>query len=197
VRAIFVLFVLARAAAADCDQPRCLAIRLHVVPDTRSEFLDDELAGANRRFALIDIGWHVDSIDEVPASFAHVETRAQRDAIAAGRLGGAGVDVFVVDQLDDIDEPGRIYGVTWHRRDGQKYAIVSAEALERTLAHELGHVFGLQHSSYDSIMNPDLPASRERMFAPEELAILRRRLRSISKLGERRARSSAEGGAQY
>lgn len=176
MRAIFVLLVLARAAAADCDQPQCFAIRLHVVPNTRSEFLDDELAGANRRFALIDVGWHVDSIDEVPASFAHVETRAQRDAIAAGRLGAAGVDVFVVDQLDDIDEPGRIYGVTWHRHDGKKYAIVSAEALERTLAHELGHVFGLQHSSYDSIMNPDLPASRERMFAPEELAILRRRL---------------------
>jgi hypothetical protein len=173
VRAILVLMLVARSAAADCDAARCFAIRLHVVPSTRSEFLDDELAGANRRFALLDVGWQVDSTDELPAAFAHVETRAQRDAIAAGRLGalGRGVDVFVVDQLDDIDEPGRIYGVTWHR-----YVIVSAEALERTLAHELGHVFGLHHSSYDSIMNPDLPPSRERMFAPEELATLRRRL---------------------
>jgi hypothetical protein len=176
VRAIFILILLARAAAADG-----FAIRLHVVPGTQHEFLDDELAGANRRFAAVDVGWHVDSIDELPAAFAHVETRAQRDAVAAGRLGGAGIDVFVVDQLDDIDEPGRIYGVTWHH-----YVIVSAEALERTLAHELGHVFGLHHSSYDSIMNPDLPPSRERMFAPEELATLRRR---ISKLGERRAQS--------
>jgi hypothetical protein len=167
VRAILVVMLLASSAAADG-----FAIRLHVVPGTRGEFLDDELAGANRRFASIDVGWRVDSIDDVPATFAHVQTRAQRDAIAKGRLGDAGqaIDVFVVDQLDDIDEPGRIYGVTWHR-----YVIVSAEALERTLAHELGHVFGLHHSSYDSIMNPDLPPSSERMFAPEELAILRRR----------------------
>jgi hypothetical protein len=174
VRAVFALLLVARSAAADCDAAQCLPIRLHIVSSTRSEFLDDELAGANRRFALLDVGWQVDSIDAVPASFAHVETRAQRDAIAAGRLGGPGVDVFIVDQLDDIDEPGRIYGVTWHH-----YVIVSAEALERTLAHELGHVFGLHHSTYESIMNPDLAPSRERTFAAEEVAAMRRRLRVL------------------
>jgi hypothetical protein len=87
--------------------------------------------------------------------------------------------VFVVGQLDDVDEEGAIaYGVTWHgRKDDRKYLIVSAQALERTLAHELGHFFGLPHSSYAiSIMNKSdrkEPPVDQRTFADEEIDAMR------------------------
>ncbi len=170
-------------AAPSCEPTRvhCFAIRLHVVDDNgfvaTPAWLATELAGVNRRFALLDVGFQIAQVDALPAAFAHVENREQRDAIAGDRLGVSAVDVFVVAKLDNIDEAGSIYGVAWHRPDDDRtYAIVSTEALERTLAHELGHLFGLSHSSYVSIMNPDLPPLDDRTFADEEVATMRHRL---------------------
>jgi len=95
------------------------------------------------------------------------------------------VHVFVTGQLDDIDTPGAVaYGVTWRRGD-TKYVILSTQAWERTLAHELGHVFGLPHSTHPiSIMNKTPrtePPPEERRFADEELAAMKRRLAQIVK----------------
>ena len=68
--------------------------------------------------------------------------------------------------------------MTWHaRNDDRKYVIVSAQALERTLAHELGHFFGLPHSAYAiSIMNKSErkdPPIEQRTFADEEIAAMK------------------------
>jgi hypothetical protein len=68
--------------------------------------------------------------------------------------------------------------VTWRLpKDRRKYIIVSIQALERTLAHELGHFFGLPHSTYAvSIMNKTErtePPVDQRTFADEEIAAMR------------------------
>ena len=95
------------------------------------------------------------------------------------------IHVFVVGRLADVDEDGAIaYGVTWHTSDDdRKYVIVSAQALERTLAHELGHFFGLPHSSYAiSIMNKSdraEPPVEQRTFADEEIAAMRPALKRL------------------
>jgi len=115
----------------------------------------------------------------------HIETRADRDELATDRLGGKLIHVFVVGQLDDVDDDGRIaYGVTWHTsHDDRRYVIVSAQALPRTLAHELGHFFGLPHSSYAiSIMNKSdrkEPPAEQRTFADEEISAMRPVLRRL------------------
>ena len=104
-------------------------------------------------------------------------TQADRDALfTRGQTQGT-IHVFVTAKLDDIDNPGEIiYGVTWHAHDAT-YIVVSGMAWERTLAHELGHYFGLPHSTYAiSIMNKtprEEPPIADRRFSDEELAKLR------------------------
>jgi hypothetical protein len=175
-----------RHAAPACDHERahCFGIQLHIAADehglvTTPEWLAAQLLTANRHFARLDVGFQLAGVDELPASAVHIQTRRDRDDLATDRLGGKLIHVFVVGQLDDVDEEGAIaYGVTWHgRKDDRKYLIVSAQALERTLAHELGHFFGLPHSSYAiSIMNKSdrkEPPVDQRTFADEEIEAMR------------------------
>ncbi len=177
--------------APSCDRTRahCFGIQLHVAGDERGlvaspEWIATQLAVANRHFERLGIGFDVAGIDALPASAVHIETRGDRDALGE-QLAGRMIHVFVVGKLDDVDEEGQIaYGVTWHtRRDDRKYVIVSAQALERTLAHELGHFFGLPHSTYSiSIMNKSdraEPPLDQRTFADEEIEAMRPALKRL------------------
>ena len=181
-------------AAPTCaaDRAHCFGIALHVAGDggavVAPDWLAAQLAGANRHFAPLDVGFQLASVDALPASAVRIATRAERSALATGRVRGKVIDVFVVGQLDDVDHDGRtIRGVTWRARNDRKFVILASDALERTLAHELGHVFGLPHSTYPiSIMNKterDEPPMAERTFAGEEIAAMRPALRRLLRDG--------------
>jgi len=172
------------APACDASRAHCFTIQLHVVEGATDglvatpDWIAARLAAADQLFESLDVGFQVAGIDTVPASTAHVVTRADRDAIGKSRLAGTSIHVFVVGQLDDIDQPGKeIRGVTWHAHDRTYILISAARAPERTLAHELGHFFGLPHSTYAiSIMNKtprEEPPPEARRFADEELDALR------------------------
>jgi hypothetical protein len=173
-------------AVPSCDKARahCFALHVHVAGDDHglvatASWLTAQLAGANRHFTLLDVGFQLAAVDTLPASAMHIESRADRNAVAEDRLGGRLIHVFVVGQLDDVDVEGETrYGVVWRRpKDPRRYIILSVQALERTLAHELGHFFGLPHSTYAvSIMNKTErtePPVDQRTFASEEIAAMR------------------------
>src|SRR5688572_26848696 len=113
-----------------------IQIQFHVVADgngkiANQEWLDTQVAAANRHFAPLEVGFEIAGIDELPASAIHLETRADRNALAHGRLKGKLIHVFIVGQLDDVDTEGAIaYGVTWRLpKDSRRYIIISVQAL--------------------------------------------------------------------
>ncbi len=187
MRAPALLLLLLLGAAP--PREHVFGIQLHIASDAHGrvvsdDFIADQLAGANKHFEPLGGGVEIVGTDALPPSAVRIETRADRDALASD-LGGKLIHVFVVGQLDDVDDDSRIdFGVTWHaKHDDRRYVIVAAQALPRTLAHELGHFFGLPHSSYAiSIMNKTErkePPADQRTFADEEIAAMRPVLRRL------------------
>jgi hypothetical protein len=171
-------------AAPRCDASRahCFGLNLHVAVDDHgsvasAEWVATQLTTANRDFEALDVGFELARLDALPDSDAHVESRRHRDLLGRA-VHGAQIDVFVVDQLDDIDRDGIIYGVTWRSpRTDHKFLVISARAWQRTLAHELGHFFGLPHSTQaGSLMNTaqaaDTPVDQQ-VFTENEVAAMR------------------------
>lgn len=167
--------------ACDIERAHCIGIQLHVAAGTSAQagWVAVQLATANRHLAPLGVGFQVVGADGLPASFARIASRAQRDAVSKGRLRGTVLHVFLTGKLDDVDQPGEILrGVTWHVRGAdRKYVILSTGAPDLVLAHELGHVFGLPHSTYAiSIMNKTRraePPLEQRTFTDEEIAAMR------------------------
>jgi hypothetical protein len=176
MRALAILVLLAATAHAD---PVTFEISMHVVKDAQPP---DFVTVANKHFAAVDVAFEVTAQDELAVS--HIVTRADRDALAK-LVTDNKLHVFVIQKLENVDDPKvPVHGVTW-RADGKKYVIIAADSPDRVLAHELGHVFGLPHSTYAiSIMNKtkrDQPPIEDRRFSDEELARIRPVAKKLAK----------------
>jgi hypothetical protein len=182
--------LIATAPACDAARATCIGLRLHVPitdagPIAQADWVARQLASANKHFEPLDVGFQIVGIEPLPASADRVEDKLERQSFAP-LIKGRVIDIFVTGYLDDIDKPdAMIYGVTWWTTGDRKYIILSTQAWERTLAHELGHVFGLPHSKFAiSIMNKtprEEPPIEERTFHDKELAKMKPRLRELIK----------------
>ena len=180
--------VTANVPACDTARATCIGIRLHVPvtdagPIAAAAWVERQLAAANQHFEALDVAFQIVGVEPLPATAERVEDRAERSAFGA-RMKGRVIDVFITGHLDDIDKPGAMaYGVTWRPGGDRKLIIVSTQAREHTLAHELGHLFGLPHSKHAvSIMNKtprDEPPVEDRTFHENEVVKMKARLRGL------------------
>jgi len=130
-------------------------------PIASDEWLTTELAAAQGLFAPFGVRFARTPGAPLESTLAHMETRADRDALATHAAKHV-VDVFVVDSLRDVDDTTQMRrGVHWHAPSGAHYVILVASAPPTVLAHELGHYFGNPHTRVvDNVM------SYERTGAP-------------------------------
>lgn len=182
---------------------RCVGIHVFVAADAAGTVVDAAwLAGqvteAQRRFAPIEVSFEVRAASALRPGEGAVVSRRDRDRLGAGRYDEALIQVFVVGSLANVDEPGEIRGVHWRDREdrSRRWIILSKIAGRLVLTHELGHYFGLPHSSLPaSVMNKTEGIERpldERVFHARELKKMRGRLKAS--LGALRLRSvTAEG----
>ena len=191
------------AAAPKCAEGRtCVGIRLHVVivdgaPVQPAAWIAEQLEEANRHFEPAGVSFELDGVDALPAEYADIETRSDRDLVGRRHYTRGVVHVFLVRSLANVDDPGVIRGVHWRDRKkrSRRWVLLSSIAASMVLAHELGHFFSLPHSAYEvSIMNKtprDKPPHKERTFHKEEVAKMKRALKTMLASKELRARPTS------
>ncbi|WP_437636120.1 matrixin family metalloprotease [Sorangium sp. So ce854] len=153
---------LARAAGPAAAPVHAFPLSIAVAEDeagapVRDEaWVDAQVAEAARLFEPAGVALRKVASRALPPRLARVETREDRDALAAA-IEARRINVMVVASLRDVDDPRRFrMGVHWRRRatPERRCVILSASALPTVLAHELGHFFGLGHSgTEDNVMS--------------------------------------------
>lgn len=202
------LFALVSASLApealppcSAEVTRCAAIRLWVAPHNDATFDDlafmlGELEQANAHHAPANLGFEVVEVRTLPESASDIVSRKDRDQLGHDNWQRGIVDVYVVSSLANVDDPGPIRGVHWRsRKDRQRrWVILSRISPPRVLAHELGHYFGLSHSTVPaSLMNTSGNALADRRFQPDELATLEKRAKVLFAQGIVKDPRSSEG----
>jgi hypothetical protein len=155
VLAVALVTLTAPGAAAKGVKPLgALPLRIAVAqeegrPVRDDAWIDAQVAEAERLFGPIGVHFRKASTATLDARYARLETRKDRDALAAELHKGV-INVMIVASLRDVDDPS-LYrmGVHWRPSTALKkhYVIVAASAQPSTLAHELGHFFGLAHTA--------------------------------------------------
>jgi hypothetical protein len=158
-----------RRDAATWMQPRAaqmlrLPVTVHLATEaghtvnTRSD-VAAWVARANDELAEFGIEVDVVAVKRMPAGFSSVMGWQTRRQLAALAPKDGTIHVFSIEDLDDGRRMRRIRGLHWRYRGlakglrGREYVVVTREAPSTTLAHELGHLFGLRHSNrVDNIM---------------------------------------------
>lgn len=174
---------LQRAQVACPQVAHCFGVRFWVhaadgVAVANDAWLISSVAFANRMFAPVDAGFTI--VEVRTATFAaQINSRKLRTAVVTSSPASKWIDVMVVPSLFDLDTPNfPLWGVHWRATAKRRGILLNASAAwDRTLAHELGHYFGLPHSSYAiSIMNKTLRTTpwADRRFADAEQEILRK-----------------------
>jgi len=163
VVALFAVFAFPRAAHAqsgglDAVFGLSFSIARQTASDARivdEGWVDAQINEANRLFSPLGTRFRWTIEKPLAETHASMHTRADRDALTPLTEANGVVDVFLVRELEDVDDPGTYRrGVCWTGKGGKRFLIVSQVAGISVLAHELGHFFGNQHTQVtDNLMS--------------------------------------------
>ncbi len=147
--------VLGAARVAHADPEPIFPIDVAVTSDENGAvvdrpWIDRQVALAEHVFGALAVHLRVERVRGIGTELARIEDPRMRDRFAP-LVTPHQIQIFVVRSLRDDAEVG-LYrrGVTWDSRTApsRRYVILSADAAASSLAHELGHFFGIQpHSS--------------------------------------------------
>jgi len=123
---------------------------------SNAEWIDERLKQANKLFAKTTAQFRRVSLTTGQLGgdvSGDIMTVRQRHSLATKAPTDGRIHIFIVDKLADKDRKGGfISGVHWRyaggkrKWRGRRYIILSRWSAIDTLAHELGHFFGLPHT---------------------------------------------------
>lgn len=128
------------------------------------DWVNAQIADANRLFQPhgTSFRWVIEK--ELHDAHASMHSRDDRNALTPLTERSGFIDVFVVRELEDVDDPGRLrMGVCWtnagKKDTGKRFIIIARSARPTVLAHELGHFFG--NREHSNVINNLMSYSRE------------------------------------
>src|SRR5690606_38552082 len=139
-----------------------LPLTIHIAVDEAGEPLVDLqrirrwVRRANGDLASAGIQVEVQAVRLLPTGWDEITRRRQRRALARYAPKDGSIHVFVTGSLDTALQRSfhrRIRGLHWRYRGisrelrDREYVVVTESAPVTTFAHELGHLFGLGHST--------------------------------------------------
>jgi hypothetical protein len=181
------------APSCPTEASYCFGISLHVVikdgaPVQTPEWMTKQFDHANLLFSPISVGFYLKEVTALSSDKAEIMTRKDRNSLGKKTFSRGVIHVFLVEKLADVDEEGKwLNGVHWRDQANRerRWVILASNAWRLTMAHELGHFFGLPHSTYEeSIMNKtprETPAPEDRIFAEKETPIMKNATKTMLK----------------
>jgi len=150
--------------------------------------LERGLAETNAAMKPYGLRVKVRELRRMPEGYGSITRRRDRRRIAGYAPPDGSVHVFMVDTLEL--RGGRrgdrsVRGLHWRYRGilrrfrQREYVVVSSDAPSTTLAHELGHRFGLNHSEAEENLMCSCRRGPRQIFTREQGATLRRGVRSF------------------
>lgn len=118
-----------------------------------------QIDDANRFFEPLGTRFRWTLEKDLDEPHGELHSRADRDALTP-LMESKVIDVFVVRDLEDVDEPGRFrMGVCWTGRANKRFIVIARTARPTVLAHELGHFFG--NHQHSTVVNNLMSYARE------------------------------------
>ncbi len=158
-------------------------------PDDAEQRIDKKIAVANEKFAAAGLAFEKGTWNELPEKFAVLANCAQRHRLKRF-FRKKTINVYIVDEMLDPNPSratkraagwqgrkpsGRLSGahIEFKKKIPGTYIIITRSSLNESLAHELGHFFGLPHHKDSANL---MSYGRERLaFNDKQLKIIRAR----------------------
>ncbi len=178
---LLVIPLLAAPRLAHADREPIFPVDVAVTSDESGAvvdraWIDAEMAVAERIYAPLGFHVRVHQVRAIGSELARIEDPRMRDRFAPLVTPHA-LQVFIVRSLRDNEQVG-VYrgGVTWDSHassqngPSRRFIILAATAFGSTLAHEMGHFFGLQpHSTtHNNLMSYDREDALVFLDAPQQ-----------------------------